>query len=50
MAKTDPWHSSLERRVYHDNTSCTEGNNIEQRYRVSGKGGLPQCSRCAELG
>lgn len=49
MAKTSPFHSSLVKRVYHDNTSCTEGNNIEARYRVSGKGGLPQCSHCARL-
>jgi hypothetical protein len=30
MANGRPWHSALEtdRKVYHDDTRCTEGNNI----------------------
>jgi len=49
MATTEPWYSSQHRDVYHDNTVCTEGNNIEYRYRASGTGGLPRCARCREL-
>jgi hypothetical protein len=46
-----PWHSShpSHRRVYHDNTACTEGNNIETKYRVSGTGGYPRCEHCSRL-
>jgi len=52
MAKTSPWHSSRnsDRKVYHDNTSCTEGNNIETRYRTAGTGGRPRCEHCNRLG
>lgn len=49
MAKVAPFHSSKEKKVHHDNSSCTEGNNIEAKYRVSGTGGLPKCSRCKQL-
>jgi len=51
MAKMRPWHSSRssDRPVYHDNSSCTEGNNIETRYRVDGTGGRRQCEHCARL-
>jgi len=50
MAKTSPWYSSKTKKVYHDNTSCTEGNNIESKYRKQGTGGLPKCSHCKRLG
>lgn len=49
MAKTRAFHSSLTRTVHHDNDVCTEGNNIESRYRVIGTGGLPLCSHCSRL-
>lgn len=49
MTAVNPFHSSLEKRVYHDQRECTEGNNIEARYRVDGKGGLPRCSHCARI-
>lgn len=49
MAKCSPFYSSEQLDVYHDNTSCTEGNNIEARFRASGTGGLPQCSHCRRL-
>jgi hypothetical protein len=51
MAKVPPFHSKLEqdRNVYHDESTCTEGNNIEPRNRVSGTGGRPKCSRCREI-
>lgn len=49
--KTNPWHSKKEtdRKVYHDNTSCTEGNNIEKQNVQSGTGGRPRCQHCAQL-
>ncbi len=51
MAKVAPFHSKKEtdRKVYHDNNACTEGNNIETYNRVSGTGGRPQCHHCARL-
>lgn len=48
MPKTSPWHSILQ-NVHHDNTECTEGNNIESENRRPGTGGKPLCKRCAEL-
>lgn len=49
--KTNPWHSKKEtdRKVYHDNTSCTEGNNIEKENRQSGTGSRPRCEHCERL-
>ncbi len=49
--KTKPWHSTLptDRRVYHDETTCTEGNNIEPRNRAEGTGGRDKCERCREI-
>ena len=50
MAKVSPFHSKLpETKVYHDESRCTEGNTIERRNRVAGKGGLRKCSRCKEI-
>ena len=51
MAKASPWHSKRESdpKVYHDNTSCTEGNNIEDRNRAAGTGGRPRCAHCNRL-
>ena len=49
MAKTAPFHAK-DSDVYHDNTSCTEGNNIERRNRLSGTGGKRKCSHCKRLG
>lgn len=48
--KTSPWHSIRpgENR-HHDNTACTEGNNIEAYYRRSGTGGYPLCAHCTKL-
>ncbi len=48
MAKTSPWHSVKE-DVHHDETKCTEGNNIEKENYRSGTGGKPKCSRCREI-
>jgi hypothetical protein len=51
MAKVSPWHSSRDsdRKVYHDETKCTEGNNIEDRYRKQGTGGRPKCEHCKKI-
>jgi hypothetical protein len=51
MSKVAPFHSKLkqDRNVYHDESRCTEGNNIEPRNRVAGTGGRPKCSRCREI-
>jgi competence protein ComGC len=51
MAKVSPFHSKLpsDGAVYHNNSKCTEGNNIEKKNRVSGTGGRPLCSHCARL-
>jgi hypothetical protein len=50
MATVPPFYSILMKKVHHDQSLCTEGNNIEDRYKVQGTGGLPKCSRCRELG
>lgn len=48
MAKVSPFHS-IKQDVYHDNNSCTEGNNIEPENKRPGTGGKPKCSHCARL-
>lgn len=48
MTKTSPWHAK-DSDVYHNNTKCTEGNNIERGNKVSGTGGKSLCSHCARL-
>lgn len=48
--RTQPWYSIKAMDVHHDNTSCTEGNNIERQNRRSGTGGLPKCGHCRRLG
>ncbi len=48
MAKTDAFHS-VKQTVYHNNTSCTEGNNIEKVNLRPGTGGKPLCSHCSRL-
>jgi|CXWL01.1.fsa_nt_gi hypothetical protein len=51
MAKVAPFHSTkpASRQVYHDQSACTEGNNIERRYLTAGTGGRRQCEHCARL-
>lgn len=45
-----PWHSKEpETEVYHDNTECTEGDNIESYNLERGKDGLRKCAHCARL-
>jgi len=49
MSKVNPFYSTQERNVHHNNDACTEGNNIETRYRASGTGSLPLCIPCSNL-
>ena len=48
MPKTNPWHS-VKQDVYHNNTECTEGNNIEPENRREGDGGKRLCDHCKSL-
>lgn len=50
MAIIPAWHSVREtdRKVYHDSSLCTEGNNIEAKYRRAGTDGRPRCKNCEE--
>ena len=48
MAKVAPFHS-IKQDVHHDNSSCTEGNNIEKENRREGTGGKPKCKNCQKL-
>ena len=50
MAKVAPFHSKLDTEVYHDQSGCKVGDNIQPENKVSGTGGGRRCDRCAELG
>jgi len=52
MGKVAPYHSKAanHRKVYHDHSECTEGNNIESYNREAGTGGYPKCEHCTRLG
>jgi len=48
--KVNPFYSKQPgTAVYHDNNQCTEGNNIEDKNRESGTGGLLKCDHCKSL-
>lgn len=51
MPRTYPWHSVKPgtANVYHDNTRCTEGNNIESYYRRQGTDNRRLCEHCERL-
>ena len=50
MAKVNPFHSTKPgTSVHHNNSSCTEGNNIEAANKKDGTGGHPLCSHCKTL-
>lgn len=50
MSKVSPFHSIRPgTQVHHNDTNCTEGNNIESYNRRSGTGGHPLCNRCKQL-
>jgi hypothetical protein len=48
MSKVAPFHSEKQ-HVHHNNSKCTEGNNIEKANVKAGTGGKPLCSHCAKL-
>ncbi len=45
MAKVAPFHS-IKQNVYHDDNTCTEGNNIEKENLRSGTDSKPKCKNC----
>ncbi len=50
MAKKAPWHSSEpEVEVYHNDTDCKTGNNIEKENVRQGTGGKRLCEECKGL-
>ncbi len=48
MSKKNPWHS-IKQNVYHDDTNCNSGNNIEKENLRDGTGGKPKCNECKSL-
>jgi hypothetical protein len=48
MPKVSPFYSPLQ-SVHHNNSKCTEGNNIESNNKTAGTGGKPLCQHCARL-
>lgn len=45
MPKTSAWHS-IKEDVYHNNTECNTGNNIETENRREGTGNKRLCKEC----
>lgn len=43
------YYSVQQQDVHHIFDECTEGNNIEDRYRAPGTGGLPLCATCEDI-
>lgn len=43
-----PWHS-IHSYVYHNNTGCSAGNNIDPNDLRQGTGGKPLCQECNRL-
>ena len=52
MAKVKPWHSTKpESEVWHNDTKCNTGNNIERENFEKGKGSNNrECKECKHLG
>jgi len=48
MPRTSPWHS-IKQPVYHNNTECNTGNNIERENRRTGTDGKTLCKECKGL-
>jgi hypothetical protein len=48
MAKVAAFHS-VNSSVYHDNSKCMEGNNIEKKYLRTGTGGKRKCAHCIRI-
>lgn len=50
MSKKSPWYSiEPGRDVYHDETECTEGNNIETKNLRHGTDGRRKCDHCRRI-
>lgn len=50
MAQIPPIYSiEKESNVYHNNSECTESNNIEERNKRHGTGGKVLCKHCERL-
>lgn len=51
MPRKSPWHSKLKNiDVYHNNTNCNTGNNIERENLRQGKGNKQRlCMECKRL-
>lgn len=50
MPKVPAFHSIKESsKVHHNNSKCTEGNNIERENKRDGTGGKPLCDHCKRL-
>lgn len=50
MAKVTAYYSAKpETKVFHDESGCTEGNNIESWNVRPGEGGKRRCDRCERL-
>jgi hypothetical protein len=53
--KTSPWFSTETEQngngteVYHDNTTCVEGDHIGKNYHRYGTDNRPLCKQCARL-
>ena len=48
MSKVAAFHS-IKQNVHHNNSKCTECNNIERENRRTGTGGKPLCQHCSKL-
>ena len=48
MARVKPWYSTKS-NVYHNNTRCKTGNNIEKISLKKGKGNNRICEECKKL-
>ena len=47
--RVNPFHSKKNPGVYHVCSKCTEGDNIQPKYKASGKGGGRMCKTCSDL-
>jgi hypothetical protein len=50
--KVRPWHSVREtdRKVFHDDSRCTEASGIETQFRREGTEGRRKCEECQQYG
>jgi hypothetical protein len=56
MAKVPAFHTNspeyppTHRNVFHDQSECGYGKEIQLRHRVDGEGNRPRCDECIRLG